>query len=137
MRLVKWEELPASMQNEAVKKYYGVLEKKRISLFFKRVFDIAASLLGIVLLSPAYLVLAIAIKLDSPGPVFFRQERVTQYGRPYHIRRQYRIPAFPPFLLQSESSHSYSSRQQHLLQYLQPLTVQFYRLQYSQERIMV
>ena len=73
------------MQTEEVRKSYDVLKKKRGSLFFKRVFDIVVSLLMLVCLSPFFLILAIAIKLDSKGPVFYRQERVTQYGKHFRI----------------------------------------------------
>jgi len=83
--LKKWEELPEFMKNEAVKKYYEVLEKKRCQLFLKRIFDIVVSLIMLVLLSPVMLVLAILIKVDSKGPVFFRQERITQYGKIFKI----------------------------------------------------
>lgn len=51
----------------------------------KRLFDVVASLAGLLVLSPLFLVLAIAIKLDSPGPVFFRQVRVGLHGRPFRI----------------------------------------------------
>ena len=85
MLLKKWEDLPSEMQTEEVRKYYDVLKKKRGSLFFKRVFDIVVSLLMLVCLSPFFLILAIAIKLDSKGPVFYRQERVTQYGKHFRI----------------------------------------------------
>ena len=81
MKIIKWEQLPAEMQTEAVKKYYVILQRKKAGLFFKRVFDIVVSVFALILLSPVYLILAIAIKIDSPGPVFYRQERVTQYGR--------------------------------------------------------
>lgn len=73
------------MQTEAVKPYYEILQKKQISLIFKRSFDIAVSLIMLLILSPAFLVLAIAIKLDSKGPVFYRQVRVTQYGKEFRI----------------------------------------------------
>ena len=43
---------------------------------FKRLIDLALSALGLIVLSPLFLILAIAIKLDDPGPVFFRQKRV-------------------------------------------------------------
>ena len=87
MRLCKWEDLPKSMQIEEIRPYYDSLKKKRISRFFKRVFDIVASFLLLVLLSPVFLVLAIAIKLDSKGPVFYRQVRVTQYGKTFRIHK--------------------------------------------------
>lgn len=85
MRLIKWEKLPAEMQVEEVRKYYDVLRKKKFSLFLKRVFDVFVSLLMLILLSPLFLILAIAIKIDSKGPVFYRQVRVTQYGKHFRI----------------------------------------------------
>ena len=85
MRLIKWEKLPQKMQTEEVRKYYDVLKKKKFALFFKRVFDIFVSLLLLIMLSPLFLILAIAIKIDSKGPVFYRQERVTQYGKRFRI----------------------------------------------------
>ena len=79
MLICKWEKLPAKMQTDEVRKYYDILRKKNFSLFWKRVFDIFVSALMLIVLSPLFLVLAIAIKIDSKGPVFYRQERVTQY----------------------------------------------------------
>lgn len=73
------------MQTEAVKPYYEILQKKQISLIFKRSFDIVVSLIMLLILSPVFLLLAIAIKLDSKGPVFYRQVRVTQYGKEFRI----------------------------------------------------
>lgn len=83
--MISWEKLPPQMQTEAVKPYYEILQKKQISLIFKRLFDIVVSLIMILILSPVFLVLAIAIKLDSKGPVFYRQVRVTQYGKEFRI----------------------------------------------------
>ena len=85
MRLIQWEKLPIEMQTEEVRKYYDILKKKKVGLFFKRIFDIVVSLLMLIILSPVFLGLAIAIKLDSPGPVFYRQLRVTQYGKKFRI----------------------------------------------------
>ena len=85
MMLVKWEKLPEKMQTPQVKEYYDVLKKKQISLFFKRVFDIVVSFIMLIALSPVFLILAICIKLDSKGPVFFRQIRITQYGKEFRI----------------------------------------------------
>lgn len=73
------------MQTDAVRPYYDQLKKKGFSLFLKRIFDIVVSLVLIVLLSPLLLVLSILIVLDSKGGVFYRQERVTQYGRKFRI----------------------------------------------------
>ena len=85
MRMISWEKLPPQMQTEAVKPYYEILQKKQIGLIFKRSFDIVVSLIMLLILSPVFLVLAIAIKLDSKGPVFYRQVRVTQYGKEFRI----------------------------------------------------
>ena len=85
MILKKWEELPESLKTDAVRPYYDLLAKRRGSLLLKRCFDIVVSALMLLVLSPVFLVLAIAIKLDSPGPVFYRQVRVTQYGREFRI----------------------------------------------------
>ena len=82
MLICKWEKLPAEMQTDEVREYYDILRKKNFSLFWKRVFNIFVSL---IVLSPLFLVLAIAIKIDSKGPVFYRQERVTQYGKHFRI----------------------------------------------------
>lgn len=87
MKLVKWEELPAYMQNEEVKRYYDILVKKKFSLFMKRLFDIVVSFFMLIIASPFFLGLAIAIKLDSKGPVFYRQVRVTQYGKEFKIHK--------------------------------------------------
>lgn len=85
MLLRKWEDIPEFMRNEEVKKYYDILDKKRFNLMLKRFFDIVISVLLFIILSPVFLVLAIWIKTDSSGPIFYRQERVTQYGRTFRI----------------------------------------------------
>ncbi len=61
------------------------LEKKRLSLVVKRIFDIVASLGGLIILSPMLIIVAICIKLDSKGPVFFKQKRVGKDGQPFMI----------------------------------------------------
>lgn len=87
MRLLAWEELPPELQCDEVRPYYDILKKKKFALFCKRVFDIVASFTLLLLLSPFFLILTIAIKLDSPGPVFYRQVRVTQYGKTFRIHK--------------------------------------------------
>lgn len=84
-RWKSWGEIPAFMKNDFTLKYYRHLSKKRTSMALKRVFDVIMSAVLLVLLSPVILVLAIWIKADSKGPVFFRQERITQYGRKFRI----------------------------------------------------
>lgn len=85
MMLKKWENLPENFKTDAVRKYYDSLKEKQVSLFFKRVFDILLSALMLIILSPIFLILAIVIKLDSKGPVFYRQTRVTTYGKEFKI----------------------------------------------------
>ena len=85
MFLKKWEKLPPEMQTEDVRRYYDILEKKKFSLFLKRIFDIVVAAILLLLLLPVFLVLGIAIKLDSKGPVFYRQERVTKYNKIFRI----------------------------------------------------
>ena len=85
MILIDWEKLPPEFQVEQVRPYYDILKKKNASLICKRIVDIVVSALMLLILSPVFLILAIAIKLDSPGPVFYRQVRVTQYGKQFRI----------------------------------------------------
>ena len=85
MILKKWEDLPEFLRTDAVRPYYDSLARHRGSLLLKRLFDVVVSAIMLLLLSPVFLVLAIAIKLDSPGPVFYRQVRVTQYGAEFRI----------------------------------------------------
>lgn len=87
MILRKWEDLPEFMKTEEVELYYKVLKKKRVSLFFKRVIDFVGGLILLVLLAVPMTVIAVLIKLDSEGPVFYRQERVTTYGRHFKIHK--------------------------------------------------
>lgn len=83
--LKKWEELPKYMRTEAVRPYYESLSRKKFSLWIKRVFDVTVASVMLALLSPVLLVLAFLIAKDSKGGVFYRQERVTQYGRKFRI----------------------------------------------------
>lgn len=87
MMICKWEQLPPDMQNDEVRKYYDILRKKKVSLLFTRVFDVIVSLIMLIILSPLFLILAIAIKIDSKGPVFYRQVRITQYGKVFRIHK--------------------------------------------------
>lgn len=83
--LKKYEELPSQFKNDYVKSVYESLLKKRSQLVVKRLFDIILSVVLLLLLSPVFFLLAIWIKIDSKGPVFYRQERLTQYGRHFKI----------------------------------------------------
>ena len=73
------------MQNDDVKKYYDILHKKRFGLFIKRVFDIVVSLILLIVFSPLFLIISLLIKIDSKGPVFYRQSRITRYGKEFRI----------------------------------------------------
>ncbi len=85
MRLLPWEDLPEYMKNESVRKYYEILQKKRAALIAKRIFDLVGAMIMLAILAPLFVVVSIAIKLDSRGPVLFRQIRVTQYGKRFEI----------------------------------------------------
>lgn len=85
MKLIRWDDLPEKMKNEEVRYYYEILEKKKTHLFFKRIFDFIIALILLMILSPIMLVIALAIKLTDKGPVFYRQIRVTQYGKEFKI----------------------------------------------------
>ena len=87
MILKKWDDIPSEMKNPEVKKYYDLLSKKKISLIFKRVFDILAALIMLIVLALPMLVIALIITLDSEGGVFYRQERVTTYGKKFRIHK--------------------------------------------------
>ena len=85
--LRKWEELPDFMRTDEVRPYYEVLQKKRISLFLKRAMDLLGGLILLIVLGIPMAIIAVLIKLDSPGPVFYRQERVTTYGKRFRIHK--------------------------------------------------
>lgn len=85
MTLREWDEMPDFMRHDEVREYYDILKKHETELKFKRLMDVvlAASLLFVLL--PVMLLIAAAIKLDSKGPVIFKQVRVTQYGKKFYI----------------------------------------------------
>lgn len=81
----KWNDLPKELQNEKVRYYYDILQKHKVELIMKRVFDFVCAGVLIVILSPVFIVLSIMIKVDSTGPILFKQVRVTSYGRKFKI----------------------------------------------------
>ena len=83
--LKKWESLPDFMKDEEVRPYYEVLRKKKGSLFLKRVFDILVGLIILIITTIPMIIIAVMIKFDSEGSVFYRQERVTAYGKHFRI----------------------------------------------------
>lgn len=85
MILEAFKKLPEEFKNDEVKRYYDILSKKKNSLLVKRIADILLSLVMIVLLIIPMIVIAVIIKLTSKGPVMYKQERVTTYGRKFNI----------------------------------------------------
>ena len=85
--LKKWEDLPDFMQIPEVRPYWEVLNKKRGQLILKRAFDLVVSIILLIILAIPMAVIAVWIKLDSEGPVLYRQERVTTYGRHFRIHK--------------------------------------------------
>jgi len=85
--LRRWEDLPSFMRNDEVRPYWEILWKKRRHLALKRAFDIVTSLLLFILAAIPMLVIAVMIKLDSKGPVLYRQERITTYGKRFRIHK--------------------------------------------------
>ncbi len=83
----RWEDLPDFMRTPEVRPYWEVLNKKRGQLALKRMFDFIVALILLIILAVPMLILAVMIKLDSPGPVFYRQERVTTYGKHFRIHK--------------------------------------------------
>lgn len=87
MLVSEWDQLPEEMQNQAVRPYYDQLSKQKGSLIAKRLLDIVIATLLLILCLPLLIVLAILIKLDSPGPILYRQERITKNKRPFKINK--------------------------------------------------
>ena len=83
--LKPWDELPDDMRTEAVRPYYDVLSRHRGTLALKRVFDFTVSLIMLIVLLPLMLLIAAAVRIDTPGCVLFFQERVTTYGKHFRI----------------------------------------------------
>lgn len=85
--LKEWEKLPDYMRVPEVRPYWETLNKKQAQLMLKRVFDIVVAMFLLAILGIPMAIIAIMIKLDSPGTVFYRQERVTTYGKHFHIHK--------------------------------------------------
>ncbi len=81
----KWEKLPERFQNADVRPYYDILKKRTVSLVIKRIFDILLGLILTIIALPFMIIIAVWIKCDSKGNIFFLQRRVTTYGRVFHI----------------------------------------------------
>lgn len=80
-----FDKLPEQFRTEQVRPYYDILCKKTKSLFLKRSSDILFSVILLFILILPILIIAAAVKLNSKGPVFYRQVRVTTYGKHFKI----------------------------------------------------
>lgn len=85
MLMKPWDELPDFMRSEEVRPYYDTLKKHTVSLILKRAFDFIISLVLLLIIWPILLIIGLFVRLDSPGPAFYRQERVTTYGKRFRI----------------------------------------------------
>lgn len=85
--LRRWGDLPDFMRTPEVRPYWEILNKRRGQLITKRVFDLVVSILMLIILSIPMAIIAVWIKLDSRGPVLYRQERVTTYGKHFRIHK--------------------------------------------------
>lgn len=87
MTLRKWEDLPRFMQCEEVREYYEILVRKKWSLKLKRMFDVMAATGVLIVTAIPMLIISIKIAKESPGGVFYRQERITTYGKKFKIHK--------------------------------------------------
>ena len=87
MILRKWEELPDDFKTPEVRKYYEILAKHKFSLMLKRILDVFLSLVMLLVLAIPMLIIGVLIVCDSPGGVFYRQHRVTTYGKEFRIHK--------------------------------------------------
>ena len=83
----KWKDLPEFMKCAEVKEYYDILSTKKISLALKRAFDIVAGIGVLAVTAIPMLVIGVKIATESKGGVFYRQERVTTYGKKFKIHK--------------------------------------------------
>lgn len=82
---LKWKYIPDKMKNKSVEVYYNILVKKYVSILIKRILDFVASILIIIILLPLIIIISILVKIDSEGPIIFRQTRITQYCKEFKI----------------------------------------------------
>ena len=85
MILRQWEKLPEALKNESTRHYYEILSRKKFDILLKRLFDFIVAGILLVLLLPFFVVIAILVKFTSKGPILYKQERVTTYGKTFKI----------------------------------------------------
>ena len=83
----KYEDLPRGLRHPEVKEYLEILQKKQGQLAVKRAFDVCMAFIMLLLLAVPMAVIAVMIAADSPGGVFFRQKRITTYGKVFRIHK--------------------------------------------------
>lgn len=83
--MVSYNKLPAFLKCSEVKPYYDILANRRASIALKRITDLVFAFIMTVVLIIPIAVISIAVKATSEGPVFYRQERVTKYGKIFRI----------------------------------------------------
>lgn len=85
--LKKWDDLPDFMRVDEVRPYWEILNNKRGQIILKRIFDFIVALILLVILAIPMAIIAILIKKEDLGPVLYRQERVTAYGKRFRIHK--------------------------------------------------
>lgn len=85
--LKDWEDLPEFMRVPEVRPYWEALNRRRGQILIKRCFDFVMALILLVVLAIPMSIISVMIKMDSQGPVFYRQERVTRYGKHFRIHK--------------------------------------------------
>ena len=85
MYVKQFEKLPPDLQKSEIRPYFDYLQTRKGSLIAKRVVDVLSALVVLTVLSPIMLLSAILVKLTTKGPLFYLQERVGLYGKPFHI----------------------------------------------------
>ncbi|MBQ9530759.1 MAG: sugar transferase [Eubacterium sp.] len=83
----KWENLPHDLQCDEVRKYYDILKRKKLSIALKRIFDFIVALVFLILCVVPMAVISLIIAAESKGGIFYRQERVTTYGKVFKIHK--------------------------------------------------
>ncbi len=83
--MISFDKLPQRFQCDEVREYYDILCKKKFSIILKRITDIFMALVMLIFLIVPIIIISIAVKCTSKGPVFYKQVRVTAYGRRFKI----------------------------------------------------
>ncbi len=85
MILRQWEKIPEALKNETTWHYYEILSRKKFDILLKRLFDFILAGILLILLLPVFVIIAILVKFTSKGPILYKQERVTTYGKTFKI----------------------------------------------------